>query len=62
MCFLKYIFIMYNQCLQHDQQKLNGHKRLENESASNKDLDERVELLHQIRNKVNILLYESALL
>ncbi|KAG1330288.1 SCAR-like protein 2 [Cocos nucifera] len=35
----------------HDQQKLNGHKGLENESASNKDLDERGELLHQIRNK-----------
>ncbi|XP_073110686.1 SCAR-like protein 2 isoform X2 [Elaeis guineensis] len=35
----------------HDQQKLNEQRKLENEGTSNKDLDEREELLHQIRNK-----------
>ena len=56
-----YVFIMYTRYLQHDQQKLNEQRKLENEGTSNKDLDEREELLHQIRNKVNFHLYLKGL-
>lgn len=58
---LKYVFIMYTRYLQHDLQKLNEQKTLENESTGNKDLDEREELLHQIRNKVIFHLYLKGL-
>ncbi|ONK80091.1 uncharacterized protein A4U43_C01F13800 [Asparagus officinalis] len=43
--------LLHQTWKKHDQQKLNAHKELEIPCANGQEVDEREELLHQIRNK-----------